>query len=89
MEVNIKITFILWLIELIGSIILVSARTVFGHGPVGTATTGVFLMLFYFLLLPFFYLVNDSDVKSTIAEESWYRAMRGIFNRSNVEVLPK
>ena len=89
LEVNIKVTFILWLIEFIGSISLIFAPTIFGHGQVGTMAGRSFVALFYFVLLPFFYLVNDSDVKSTIAEESWFRAIRGIFNRSNVQVLHK
>ena len=83
MEVNIKVTFILWLIEFVGSTLLLLVPRIFGHGQAGTATGMLFVVLFYFVLLPFFYLVNNSDVKSTIAEESWFRAIRGIFNRSN------
>ena len=88
-EVNIKVTFLLWLIEFVGSIILIFVPTIFGHGQTGTTTGNIFVVMFYFVLLPFCYLVNTSDVKLTIAEESWYLAMRGIFNRSNVQVLPK
>ena len=87
-EVNIKVTFILWLIEFVGSTLLLLVPTIFGHGQAGTATGMLFVALFYFVLLPFFYLVNNSDVKSTIAEESWVRAIRGIFNRRNIQVLP-
>ena len=89
MEVNIKVTFILWLIEFVGSILLLFTPTIFGHGQTGTTTGNIFVVLFYFVLLPFFYLVNSSDVKLTIAEESWFRAIRGIFNSRNNEVLPE
>ena len=88
MEVNIRVTFILWLIEFVGQIALVFVPKIFGHGQAGTAAGMIFVVLFYFVLLPFFYLVNSSDVKQTIAEESWFRAIREIFNRSNNEVLP-
>ena len=88
-EVNIKVSFMLWLIEFVASIVMVFTPAIFGHGQVGTATGLIFVALFYFVLLPFFCLVNSSDVKLTIVEESWFPALRGIFNRSNVEVLPK
>ena len=87
-EVNIKVTFILWLIEFVGSILVMFIPTIFGHGAAGSVTAMLFIVPFYFVLLPFFYLVNSSDVKSTIAEESWFRAINGIFNRSHVRVLP-
>ena len=88
-DVNIKVTFILWLIEFVGSILLIFVPKIFEHGQVGTTAGNTFVVLFYFVLLRFCYLVNSSDVKLTIAEESWFRAMRGIFNRTNVQVLPK
>ena len=88
-DVNIKVTFVLWLIEFVGSILMIFVPKIFDHGQVGTTAGNIFVVLFYFVLLPFFYLVNSSDVKLTIAEESWFRAIRGIFNRSNVQVLPK
>ena len=89
MEVNIKVTFILWLTEFVVSILLLSVPNISGHGQAGSAAGMIFVVPFYFVLLPFLYLVNSSDVKLTIAEESWFRAIRGIFNRSNNEVLPE
>ena len=88
-EVNIRVTFVVWLTECVGSIILIFGSTIFGHGQVGTGTAHIFAMAFYFVLLPFLYLVNDSDVKNTIAEDNWFRAIRGIFNRTTIQVLPK
>ena len=88
-EVNIKVTFVVWLTECVGSLILIFGSTVFAHGQVGTGTAYIVVMVFYFVLLPFLYLVNDSDVKYTIAEDSWFRAIRGIFNRTNIQALPK
>ena len=65
------------------------APSVFGHAQAGTATAHTIGIAFYFVLLPFLYLVNDSDVKNTIVEDNWVRAIRGIFNRTNIEVLPQ
>ena len=88
-EVNIKVTFIVWLTEFVGSILMMLTPKIFAHGQVGTATGGIFILSFYFVLLPFCYLINSSDVKTVIVEESWFRAIRGIFNRPNIQVLPK
>ena len=88
-DVNIMVTFILWLIEFVGSILMIFVPKIFDHGQVGTTAGNIFVVLFYFVILPFFYLVNSSDVKLTIAEESWFRAIRGIFNRTNIQGLPK
>ena len=88
-EVNIRVTFVVWLTECVGSIILIFGSTVFGHAQVGTGIANIVATAFYFVLIPFLYLINDSDVKNTIAEDSWFRAIRGIFNRTNIQILPK
>ena len=88
-DVNIKITFMVWLTEFIGSILLVFIPKIFGHGQVGTVAGSALTVTFYFVLLPFLYLVNDSDVKNTITDESWFHAIRGIFRIPNSQVLPK
>ena len=88
-EVNIKVTFIVWFTEFVGSLILVLPPMVFGHGQVGTAIGRTLYLATCFVLLPFLYLINDSDVKSAIVEDSWVHAIRGIFNRTNIHVLPK
>ena len=79
----------MWLTEFVGSILLIFGSTIFGHGQVGTGTVYIFAEVFYFVFLPFLYLVNASDVKKTIAEDSWFRAVRGIFNRASIQELPK
>ena len=87
-QVNITLSFVVWLIECVGSIMMAYGSAMFGHGQVGTGISQIFVMVFYFVVIPFLYLVNDSDVKYTIAEDSWFRAIRGIFNRTNIQVLP-
>ena len=88
-DVNIKVTFIVWLIEFVASILLIFIPKIFGHGQVGTGAGTIFVSLFYFLLLPFSYLINSSDIKGEIVDESWFHAIRGIFNRTNIQVLRK
>ncbi len=88
-EVNIKVTFVVWLTEFAGSLLAVFTPTVFGHGQNGTATGHTMVLAFYFVLLPFLYLVNDSEIKNAIVEDSLFRAIRGIFKRHSTRVLPR
>ncbi len=88
-DVNIKVTFIVWFAEFVGSILWISIPKIFGHGQVGTSIGYGLVMDLYFVVLPFLYLINDSDVKDSITDDGWFRTIRGIFNRTNVQVLPK
>ena len=88
-DVNIKVTFIAWLMEFLALFVTAVIPTLFGHGQVAHAALQIFTHLFYFVLLPFCYLVNSSDTKNAIVDESWFHAIRGIFNRTNIQVLPK
>ena len=86
-EVNIGVTFIVWFTEFVGSLLMIFAPAVFGYAQFGTAAGYTTVQAFYFVILPFLYLVNDSDVKNTIVEDNWVRAIRGIFNRTKIEVF--
>ena len=88
-DINIMVTFIVWLAEFVGSILLIFVPSMAGHGQFGNSLQIVLVMGFYFVLLPFLYLVNDSDIKKAIMDDSWLGAIRGIFNRTNIQVLPK
>ena len=88
-NVNIKVTFIAWLIEFVASFTAPLIPKVFGHGQVELGAGLILVSSFYFILLPFAYLINDSDIKRTIVDESWLYAVKGIFQRSNVQVLRK
>ena len=89
MVVNIKVTFIAWIIEFIGSILQAFVPKVFGHGLVGTGAGEIFTVFFYFVLLPFSYLINDSDIKNAIVDENWFHAISRIFNRTKFQVIRK
>ena len=88
-DVNIKVTSLIWLIEFVGSFILIFIPKIVGHEQVGIAAGEILVSTFYFVLLPFSYLINNSDIKASIVDESWFHAIRGIFNRNNVQVLRK
>ena len=88
-DVNIKVTFIIWLIEFVGSFILIFIPKIVGHGQVGTGVGAILCVSLYFVLLPFAYLINSTDIKQTIVDESWFHAVRGIFSRTSIQVMRK
>ena len=88
-NVNIKVTFIAWLIEFIGSFVPALILKIVGHEQVGISAGEILRSSIYFVLLPLVYLINSSDLKAAIVDESWFHAIRGIFNRTNIQVLRK
>ena len=84
---NIKVTFIAWLIEFIGSLLPPLILKTVGHEQVGIAAAEILRSSFYFLLLPLAYLINSSDLKAAIVDESWFHAIRVIFNRNNIQTI--
>ena len=75
--------------EFVTSMVMMGGPKLFAHEQVGVSFRSAIMMDMYFLVLPFLYLVNDTDVKHTITDDGWFRAIRGIFSRTNIQVLPK
>ena len=88
-DVNIRVTFIIWLIEFVGSLLIPFIPKLFAHGQPGAAVEGTVIFSLYFVILPLAYLMNNSDIKNTIVEENWLYAIRGIFNRTDIETFQK
>ena len=82
------VNFIIWFTEFISTILFGLLPKISIYDLVGAAIGGIFSLAFYFVLLPFMYLVNSSDIKYTMVEDSWFHAVRGIFRRTNVQVAP-
>ena len=75
-NVNMKTTFICWLVEFIGSVLFIFGPFVTGHRNVGWGVIQVLVLMVYFILLPLTYLINSSESKNAIADSNW---MSGIF----------
>ena len=86
-DVNIKVSFIAWLIEFLALFVGAAIPLIVGQGHVAHPALQIISHFLYFVLLPFCYLVNSSDIKNAIVDESWFQAIRGIFNRTNIQVL--
>ena len=69
--------------------VMMGGPKIFAHEQVGVSFRSAIMMDMYFLVLPFLYLVNDTDVKNRITDDGWFSAIRGIFSRTNNQVLPK
>ena len=79
--VSLKVSFIGWLCELVGSVmsllkpkLLYESR--FSHMYYSDS-------LIMFVIIPFLYLVNDEEVKGVIYEKGWYNGLRHMVGNTN------
>ena len=77
---NVQITFLSWLVELIGFLTFVVGAYILGHEN-GTVTLimQTFTMILYAILLPSSVLVNSTEVKDYIAESTWWFRLINLF----------
>ena len=86
--INIHITILGWLVEFFGFVLIALGSFILGHGsPIRTLYLQAFTSLFYFVCLPCTILINDSDLKKTLAENKYYKNILSIFdcNESTVD----
>ena len=78
---NIQITFLAWLAESIGVLIILLGIFILGHDSnILNFSMQALTMIVYFVLLPSVFLVNDFDIKSRIAESNWYGTILTFFH---------
>ena len=78
-SVNMKTTFICWLVEFIGSLLFIVGPFITGHNNVGWGVVQVLVMFVYFIMLPFTYFINSSETKNIIADSTWLHGFLRIF----------
>jgi hypothetical protein len=79
--VNIKVNFVVWLLEFLGCMTMAIDFLVIGSRS--NALTGllkILTMLVYFIVLPCTFLVNCSAGINTIVDENWFTAITRIVN---------
>ena len=89
-QVNIKVTFIVWLVEFFGCMTMAIDFLVVGSRS--NALTGLLrtlTILAYFVLLPVTFLVNCHETKEAIMDSSWRTALEGIFKSSKKDSANK
>ena len=80
-QVNIRVNFVVWLVEFLGCMTMAIDFLVIGSRS--NALTGllkVLTMLVYFIVLPCTFLVNCSVGINTIVDENWVTAIKRILN---------
>ena len=78
---NLQITFLAWLTEVVGFLIIFLGTFVLGHeNNHVNSLMQLLTLVVYFNILPCIYLVNDSQVLSQIIDTSWYNSFLDIFN---------
>ena len=65
-SVNMKTTFICWLVEFIGSLLFIVGPFITGHNNVGWGVVQVLIMFVYFIMLPFTYFIIAQRLKISL-----------------------
>ena len=80
-----KICFVTWLYELIGTVTTALTPTLQSLGVPNTYFPDAIIM---FLVIPFCHLANDEITKDIIAENGWYQGMKHLSGFRN-QIVPK
>ena len=79
--ISIHITILHWVVEFIGFGLIIIGTFFLGHGnAIVTLTLQTWTIFIFFNLLPCVFLLNDSDLKSDIAENKYYFKFLKTFN---------
>ena len=70
-----KTTFICWLVGFVGSFLSVFEPFITGHRNVGWGIIQILILSVYFIRLPFTYLINCHETKTTILNFNWISAL--------------
>ena len=78
---NVQITFLAWLVESIGFLVIFLGTFILGHeNNIFNFFMQTITLIIYFILLPFVFLLNDFDIKSTIADSHTYEKILNMFH---------
>ena len=78
---NIMITMLAWLVEFIGGLTIFLGSFVFGHGnSVITLTLQTLSLVFYFVILPCTFLINEEEWKILMLDNYWYAQFIKMFD---------
>ena len=74
--VSMKISFVGWLLELVGTAMTLLTPTLNNIGLTNLYYPDAIIM---FVLIPFLHIINEDETKGVIAENGWYEGLRHIF----------
>ena len=77
---NVQITFLAWLTESLGFLVIFLGTFIFGHeNNITNFFMQTITLIIYFVILPAIFLLNDYDVKSAIVVSIWYQKILKMF----------
>ena len=83
--VSLKICFLSWLYEFIGTIITAVSPKLISLGLRHIYFIDSFIM---FLVIPFFHLMNDEETKGVIVERGWFQGLKQMAGFPN-QIVPQ
>ena len=85
---NIQITFLVWLAESIGFLIIFLGTFILGHASnVFNFFMQTLTLVIYFIFIPSVFLLNDFDTKSKIVDSSWYQTFLASCKCNYIEAI--
>ena len=75
--INIHVTILAWLVEFLGFFIVFVGHYVIGHNK--NYIIQFLELLCYCIILPYVYLINDTEEKMKIADSGWYQLLLELF----------
>ena len=85
---NIQITFLAWLAEFVGFLVIFLGKFILGHeSNVFNFFMQTLTLIIYFVILPSVFLLNDFDVKSEIVDSNWYGTILTIFHCNYINII--
>ena len=85
---NIQITFLAWLAETVGFLVIFLGTFILGHeSNVFNFFMQTLTLIIYFVILPLVFLLNDFDVKSDIVDSNWYGTILTIFHCNYINII--
>ena len=85
---NIQITFLAWLVESVGFLVIFLGKFILGHeSNVFNFFMQTLTLIIYFVILPSVFLLNDYDVKSDIVDSNWYGNVLTIFHCNYINII--
>ena len=83
--VSLRVSFIGWLCELVGSVISLLTPLLFTSVISPMYYSDILIM---FVCIPLVYFVNDEEVKGVIYEKGWYKGLKHMVGNAN-KVAPQ
>ena len=85
---NIQITFLAWLVESLGFLVIFLGTFILGHeSNIFNFFMQTLTLIIYFVILPFVFLIGDFNIRTNIVTSNWYGTVLTFFNCNYVKPI--